>query len=57
MKMYGALREADPAIYAALELEVQRQRQNLELIASENYASVAVMTALREEKASPVTKP
>ena len=46
MKMYGALREADPAIYAALELEVQRQRQNLELIASENYASVAVMTAM-----------
>jgi len=46
MKMYGALREADPAVYQALELEVQRQRQNLELIASENYASVAVMTAM-----------
>jgi len=46
MKMYGALREADPAIYGALELEVQRQRHNLELIASENYASVAVMTAM-----------
>jgi len=46
MKMYGALRDADPGIYQALELEVQRQRQNLELIASENYASVAVMTAM-----------
>jgi glycine hydroxymethyltransferase len=46
MKMYGALRDADPAVYQALELEVQRQRQNLELIASENYASVAVMTAM-----------
>ena len=46
MKMYGALLDADPAIYQALELEVQRQRQNLELIASENYASVAVMTAM-----------
>jgi len=46
MKMYGALPDADPAIYQALELEVQRQRQNLELIASENYASVAVMTAM-----------
>jgi glycine hydroxymethyltransferase len=44
--MYGALRDADPGIYQALELEVQRQRQNLELIASENYASVAVMTAM-----------
>ena len=48
MKMYGALLDADPAIYQALELEVQRQRQNLELIASENYASVAVMTAMDE---------
>ena len=46
MKMYEALREADPAVYQALALEVQRQRQNLELIASENYASVAVMTAM-----------
>jgi len=46
MNMYGALRDADPAVYQALELEVQRQRQNLELIASENYASVAVMTAM-----------
>jgi glycine hydroxymethyltransferase len=33
-------------VYQALELEVKRQRQNLELIASENYASVAVMTAM-----------
>jgi glycine hydroxymethyltransferase len=46
MKMYEALRNADPAIYQAFELELQRQRQNLELIASENYASVAVMTAM-----------
>jgi len=46
MKMYEALRNADPAIYQAFELELQRQRQNLELIASENYASLAVMTAM-----------
>jgi len=46
MDMYEALRNADPAVYQAIELEVQRQRQNLELIASENYASVAVMTAM-----------
>ncbi|MGA2082300.1 MAG: serine hydroxymethyltransferase [Holophaga sp.] len=44
--MYEALRNADPAIYQAFELELQRQRQNLELIASENYASLAVMTAM-----------
>ena len=46
MNMYESLRQADPAVYQALEAEVQRQRNNLELIASENYASVAVMTAM-----------
>ena len=46
MNMYEMLREADPSVYQAIELEVQRQRQNLELIASENYTSVAVMTAM-----------
>ena len=46
MPMYEALRVADPAIFQALELEVQRQRHNLELIASENYASRPVMQAM-----------
>jgi glycine hydroxymethyltransferase len=46
MNRYEVLREADPAVFQAIELEVQRQRQNLELIASENYTSVAVMTAM-----------
>jgi glycine hydroxymethyltransferase len=46
MNMYEALRNADPAVYQAFELELQRQRHNLELIASENYASVPVMTAM-----------
>jgi glycine hydroxymethyltransferase len=46
MNRYQALQCADPEIYQALELELQRQHQNLELIASENYASVAVMTAM-----------
>ena len=46
MPMYDALRVADPAIFQALELEVQRQRHNLELIASENYASVPVLQAM-----------
>jgi glycine hydroxymethyltransferase len=44
--MYDALRTADPAIFQALELEVQRQRHHLELIASENYASVPVLQVM-----------
>ena len=46
MNKYEVLRHADPEIYQALELELLRQKQNLELIASENYASLPVMTAM-----------
>ncbi len=46
MTNYEGLRDIDPALYEAIEREVKRQRQNLELIASENYTSVAVMTAM-----------
>jgi len=46
MNRYQILKCADPEVYQALELELKRQHQNLELIASENYASVAVMTAM-----------
>ena len=46
MSMYDVLRSSDPAIFGALELEVGRQRHHLELIASENYSSVAVMQAM-----------
>jgi glycine hydroxymethyltransferase len=42
--MYEALRQSDPSVFQALELEVQRQRHHLELIASENYASRANAT-------------
>ena len=35
----------DPAIYAAITAEERRQRNNIELIASENFASPAVMEA------------
>jgi len=41
----------DPELYAAVRREEQRQRENLELIASENYASRAV----REASASVLT--
>lgn len=44
--MYEALRKGDADIFQALEMEVQRQRHHLELIASENYASLAVMQAM-----------
>ena len=42
---------SDPQLYAAIENEERRQRDNLELIASENYASRAV----REATASVMT--
>jgi len=39
------LKRADPEVAAAIEREEQRQRLTLELIASENYASEAVLEA------------
>lgn len=39
------LAAADPEVYRAIELEEERQRKNLELIASENYVSAAVREA------------
>ena len=39
------VKEADPEIFAAIEAEHQRQEQHIELIASENYTSPAVMNA------------
>lgn len=35
----------DPELYAAMNAELMRQRENLELIASENFTSLAVMEA------------
>ena len=37
--------QTDPELFAAIELENARQEQHIELIASENYASPAVMAA------------
>ena len=42
----AALREADPDIARAIEDEVRRQEDGLELIASENFVSPAVMEAM-----------
>jgi glycine hydroxymethyltransferase len=40
-----ALPEADPELWAAIAAETQRQEDHIELIASENYTSRAVMQA------------
>ncbi|NLE91541.1 MAG: serine hydroxymethyltransferase [Elusimicrobia bacterium] len=39
------LKTADPEIYAAVKNEIERQENNLELIASENFTSLAVLEA------------
>ena len=43
--MSSFLSEQDPEIFAAINLESARQQEGLELIASENYTSPAVMEA------------
>ena len=40
------IRKADPAIADAIEAELERQRTHIELIASENFVSPAVMAAM-----------
>jgi glycine hydroxymethyltransferase len=42
----ASLREADPAVSAIVDRELRRQRDGLELIASENFASRAVIDAM-----------
>jgi glycine hydroxymethyltransferase len=41
----GGLHKVDPEIFDAIEEEEKRQRENIELIASENFTSRAVMEA------------
>ncbi len=41
----NTLKTSDPEIYSAIELEENRQSRNINLIASENYASKSVMEA------------
>ena len=42
----NVIRNADPAVAAAIEAELERQRTHIELIASENFVSPAVMAAM-----------
>ena len=43
---YDILKNADPELFASMERELTRQRSHIELIASENFTSRAVMEAM-----------
>ena len=43
---FDLIRASDPELAASFESELRRQRENIELIASENYVSPAVMAAM-----------
>ena len=46
MDTIGLVDKADPELAAAMNRELTRQRENIELIASENIVSPAVMAAM-----------
>lgn len=46
MIQFDLIRATDPQVADAMELELKRQRDHLELIASENFVSEAVMAAM-----------
>ena len=46
MNDYEHVRKEDPALYDAMMRELERQRDHIELIASENFVSPAVMEAM-----------
>ena len=46
MDTIGLVNTVDPELAAAMDRELNRQRQNIELIASENIVSPAVMAAM-----------
>ncbi|MBV9080739.1 MAG: serine hydroxymethyltransferase, partial [Elusimicrobia bacterium] len=43
--MYDKIKKQDPAVYKAIRAEVSREQEGIELIASENFTSEAVMEA------------
>ncbi len=43
---YETVKASDPELYAAMKKELERQRDHIELIASENFTSRAVMEAM-----------
>lgn len=44
--IYDMIEQVDKEVFDSMKLELQRQTNNIELIASENYTSMAVMAAL-----------
>ena len=44
--LYDILKNADPELFESMERELTRQRNHIELIASENFTSLAVMEAM-----------
>ncbi len=46
MQYYEHIKAQDPEVYAAMMRELSRQRDHIELIASENFVSPAVMEAM-----------
>ena len=44
----NVIRQADPQVADAIEAELNRQRSHIELIASENFVSPAVMAAMQK---------
>jgi glycine hydroxymethyltransferase len=43
---YSAIQKEDPQVYEIIKREEERQKEGIELIASENYVSPAVLTAM-----------
>jgi len=43
---YDSIRKLDPELYASMMRELERQRDHIELIASENFVSTAVIEAM-----------
>ncbi len=43
MGSMGSLSQTDPVVFSALQKEIKRQKETINLIASENYASRAIM--------------
>ncbi len=46
MYSFDEVKQFDPELAGAIESEVNRQRNNIELIASENFVSKAVIAAM-----------
>lgn len=48
MPSFENLKKTDKDVYGAIEKELQRQKNKIELIASENFVSESVMEAMRK---------